>query len=152
MNNRFDELEKVADKERCEVLVNACCVPGCKRRADHYRQIAKNERIALANRSLPPNKRKPLIPWECVYGDNSMPSITRTYATHISPDAIWDKYLPMGFRNFKIEGRSANLFSLVKTYSYYFSKPEYKEDVELILLTNLVSNKILTIARPKPAL
>ena len=80
-----------------------------------------------------------------------MPSVTRNYVTHISPDAIWEKYLPMGFRNFKIEGRSANLFSLVKTYSYYFAKPEYKEDVELILLTNLSANKILNISRPRPA-
>ena len=151
MNNQFEELEKIADKERCEVLVNACCVPGCKRRAEHYRQIAKNERIALNNRTLPPDKRKPLIPWECSYGDHAMPSVTRNYVTHISPDAIWEKYLPMGFRNFKIEGRSANLFSLVKTYSYYFAKPEYKEDVELILLTNLSANKILNISRPRPA-
>lgn len=149
MNNHFDELDKIIDKERCEVLINACCIPDCPRRAEHYRVIGENNRITLENRKLPKDKQKPLIPWECSYGDNSMPSITRKYKTHISPDAIWDKYIPMGFKNFKIEGRTANIFSLVKTYAYYFAKPEYRDDVELLLLTNLVSNKIINLSRPK---
>jgi hypothetical protein len=55
----------------------------------------------------------------------------------------------MGFKNFKIEGRTANIFSLVKTYAYYFAKPEYRDDVELLLLTNLAANKIINLAKPK---
>ncbi len=32
MNNHFDELEKITDKGRCEILINAACEPNCPRR------------------------------------------------------------------------------------------------------------------------
>lgn len=35
-NNRFDELERIQDKGRCEILVNAVCQPDCPRRGRHY--------------------------------------------------------------------------------------------------------------------
>ena len=39
LNNKFDILEKIPNKEKCELLVNACCDPGCPRRSEHYRTI-----------------------------------------------------------------------------------------------------------------
>ena len=44
-NNKFDELQKIKDKARCEILVNALCRPECPRRGDHYKNIAQNQRI-----------------------------------------------------------------------------------------------------------
>lgn len=41
MNNQFELLEKIKRKDKCEILVNACCIPNCPRRAEHYRTIAK---------------------------------------------------------------------------------------------------------------
>lgn len=29
LNNQFELLENIAEKEKCEILVNACCVPNC---------------------------------------------------------------------------------------------------------------------------
>ena len=50
----------------------------------------------------------------------------------ISPDDIWNKYVPMGFHHFKIEGRTANIFSLVETYCHYLIKPEYQGETKNI--------------------
>ena len=149
MNNDFELLEKVKDKERCEVLVNACCVPNCPRRGEHYKFIGTQERICLNNRKLPPEKQTPIPYWSCEYGEKTSLYISKNYPTHISPDAIWEKYVPMGFTNFKIEGRTANIFLLVDTYCYYFCKPEYRDEVRFILTTNLVANKVVTINKPK---
>lgn len=149
LNNRFDELADITDKARCEVLVNSCCIPDCPRRGEHYRFIAEQERTALANRTLPAGKQKPVPVWRCEYGEQNSLSKYKNYPTHISPDAIWDKYLPMGFENFKIEGRTASLFSLVDTYCYYFAKPEYHDEARLLLLTNLEANKIITVNKPR---
>jgi hypothetical protein len=55
----------------------------------------------------------------------------------------------MGLENFKIEGRTTNLFSLVDTYCYYFAKPEYQDDARLLLLVNLEANKIITVNKPR---
>lgn len=149
LNNRFKELEGITDKARCEVLVNSCCVPDCPRRGEHYRFIDTQERAALANRSLPAGKQKPVPVWNCAYGEQNSLSKYKNYPTHVSPDAIWEKYVPMGFENFKLEGRTANLFLLVDTYCYYFAKPEYHDEARLLLLANLEANKIITVNKPR---
>lgn len=149
LNNQFAELEHITDKKRCEVLVNACCVPNCPRRGEHYRFIATQERTVLANRNLPADKQKPVPIWRCEYGEQNFRSTYRKYPTHISPEAIWETYVPMGFENFKIEGRTTSLFSLVDTYCYYFAKPEYRDDARLLLLVNLEANKIITVNKPR---
>lgn len=47
LNNQFEKLEQIKDKDRCELLVNCCCRPECPRRGEHYRFMAKQEQIAL---------------------------------------------------------------------------------------------------------
>jgi hypothetical protein len=55
----------------------------------------------------------------------------------------------MGYVNFKIEGRTANLFQLVDTYCHYMIKPEYEGEARLLLLTNLEKSKVITINKPR---
>ena len=150
-NNKFDELQKIKDKARCEILVNALCRPECPRRGDHYKNIAKNQRIMLKNRKHPKDKQIPLEPWYCEYGEYNCIHTIQENSTYISPEAIWEKYVPMGFNQFKIEGRTANLFSLVETYCHYLIRPENQGQARILLLNNLVANKVLTINRPKPS-
>jgi hypothetical protein len=74
----------------------------------------------------------------------------QNYPTYVSPEDIYEKYLPMGFNNFKIEGRTANLFSLVETYVHYLIKPEYQGFVRIQLLNNLTNSRIINIMKPRP--
>lgn len=150
-NNKFDELQKIEDKARCEILVNTLCRPDCPRRGDHYKNIAKNQRIMLKNRNHPKDKQIPLEPWYCEYGEYNCIHTIREYSTYISPEAIWEKYVPMGFNQFKIEGRTANLFSLVETYCHYLIRLENQGQARILLFNNLAANKVLTINRPKPS-
>lgn len=150
-NNKFDELEKIEDKARCEILVNTLCTPNCPRRGDHYRNIAKNQRIMLKNRNIPADKQIPLEHWYCEYGEYNCIHTIQEYSTYISPEAIWEKYVPMGFNNFKIEGRTANLFSLVETYTHYLIRPEKQGEARILLLNNLASNRVITVNHPRPS-
>lgn len=149
LNNQFDIIDKITDKERCEILVNSCCIPNCPRRGEHYRFISKQERTALENRKLPPEMQKKLPIWRCEYGEKNSLSKYKKYPTHVSPDDIWNKYVPMGFTNFKIEGRTASIFLMIETYAYYFAKPEYADEVRLLMLANLESNKVLMVNKPR---
>ena len=150
MNNQFDFIDKIEKKEKVEILVNACCTPNCPRRAEHYKTIGVQERIALKNRKLPPDKKIPIPGWYCKYGDmNSIYTIREQY-TYVSSEAIWETYVPMGFKNFKIEGRTANLFQLIDTYCFYMLKPEYKDEARLLLISNLEKNRIITVNKPRP--
>lgn len=149
-NNDFESLAKIEDKARCEILANTLCIPNCPRRGKHYEHIAKGQRIMLKNRKLPPDKQIPLEHWYCEYGEYNCVHTIQNYSTFIGPDAIWEKYVPMGFNNFKIEGRTANIFSLVETYVHYLIKPEYQGETRIQLLMNLKSNHIITVNHPRP--
>nr|WP_297704502.1 hypothetical protein [uncultured Butyrivibrio sp.] len=151
MNNQWDIIEGLEHKEKLEVLINALCVPNCKRRGDHYKNIALNQEIMKENRTLPPEKRKHIIPWTCEYGDKNNLYTIQDYCTFVSPELIWEKYVPMGINNFKIEGRTANLFSLIETYCFFMIKPEYVGQVRLLLLRNLEANKIIQVNKPRPS-
>ena len=69
----------------------------------------------------------------------------QSLSRHISPDDIWEKYVPMGFTQFKIEGRTFDLFNLMEHYLYYMVKPECKEQARLIFLRNLRRNNVIEI-------
>lgn len=138
-NNKFDELEKIdpADRERCEILVNACCVPHCPRRGEHYRHIGLEQIDNWERQKNPMKTIPPCEGFECSHMYQNIYDITEL-ETHISPQAIMEKYVPMGFKHFKIEGRTSTDINLLETYVYYMVKPEYQTKVRfdmLLLLT-----------------
>lgn len=152
LNNHWDLIDQVKNKEKVEVLVNTLCEPGCKRRGEHYKNIAKNQRIIMLNRSIPEGQPKiPLETWHCEYGDHNCIHTIQDYPTYISPDDIWDKYIPAGINNFKIEGRTAYLFSLIDTYCHYMLKPECVGEARLLLIKNLEKAGIFAIMKPRPS-
>lgn len=148
-NNKFDMLEKVQNKEKCEILVNACCIPGCKNRVEHYREIGLSQIAYCDHLKKYPNKPFNPKDYNLKVSNLSCPSMdydavdVRSLSTHISPEDILNKYVPMGFNQFKIEGRTANMFNLVEFYLYYMIKPEYKDKARLALLNNLVNNNLI---------
>ena len=141
-NNNFEVLEKLPRKKDCELLVNACCEPDCPRRALHYQiigvqQIAYNEHL----------KKYPNVPFiadkydtenfrDCPFAQRGLYDI-KNLRTHISPDDIWEKYVPMGFEQFKIEGRTASPLNVLETYMYYMAKPEYRDEARFTLLKTM---------------
>ena len=155
LNNRFDVLEKIPDKEKCEILVNACCEPSCRRRSKHYESIGIQQ-IAYANHmrkypDMPFNSDKlvrehpemlEIAECQCVH--RTIFDI-KNLRTHITPEDIWEKYVPMGFRQFKIEGRTLDIFNLMEHYIYYMIKPEFKEQARFMLLRQLRANKVITV-------
>ena len=57
----------------------------------------------------------------------------------ISIEDIQNTYLPMGFSNFKIEGRSLGSAVVLEFLLYYMTKPEYQLCVrEHIYLSNML--------------
>ena len=150
LNNNFEKLEQIKRKDKCEILVNACCIPNCPRRKEHYAAIAKQNRTVLKNRTMPKEHQIPIQGWYCEYGDMNSIHTIKDYPTYVSPEAIWEKYVPMGYENFKIEGRTANLFQLVDTYCHYMIKPEYEGEARFMLLTNLQNSRIITVNKPRP--
>lgn len=153
LNNKFEKLKDLPNKEKCEFLANACCDPNCKMRSEHYRligeqQIAYNEHI----------KNHPDEPFQMEdYSDRTVNTVIncncrertifdiKGLSTHISPDDIWNKYVPMGFNQFKIEGRTASLLPVIENYMYYMIKPECVDEARFMFLHNLEMNHVIQI-------
>lgn len=155
LNHRFDILEKIPDKKKCELLVNSSCNPGCPTRKEHYEAIGLQQ-IAYANHV----KKYHDVPFNVERVKREHPEILRfdncpcagrsvfevvNLKNHISPDEIWNTYVPMGFEQFKIEGRTSGIFNVIEHYMYYMIKPECKDQARFELLKWLSENGVITI-------
>ncbi|MBR6419266.1 MAG: hypothetical protein IKS42_02925 [Oscillospiraceae bacterium] len=145
-NNQFELLEKLPHKERIEILCNPLCPPACPRRGKHYNylgrlQIAFSEHLKKNGTSRGFRFSED---FECPHTEKSIYDITQ-HATHVSPEDIYEKYIPMGFQNFKIEGRSTNLLNVIETYMYYLVKPEHRDEIRLNFLRLMEANKLLRL-------
>lgn len=141
-NNRFDELEKIPPEYRgkCEILVNACCEPHCKRRGEHYRCIGEQQIKAWEyGKNMLNKKRYEPEAFECKHMQRGVYDIMEL-ETVVSPEDMINKYVPMGFKHFKIEGRTAEDIKLLETYVLYMTKPEQRDRARYEMLTRLTKN------------
>lgn len=155
LNHDFETLKKIPDKKKCELLVNACCNPNCPTRTEHYQAIG-TQQILYANHV----KKYRDMPFDVEKVQREHPEILRFDAcpcagrslfeitglkNHISPDEIWNTYIPMGFEQFKLEGRTAETFNLIEHYMYYMIRPECKDEARFEFLKWLSQNGVLTV-------
>lgn len=155
-NNNFEELEKLTPEERkrCELLCNASCLPGCKRRAEHYKfigeqQLHYREYLEKIHRMTPEEASKhKLDDWVCpdreifLFGE-------KEYPLHIKPDDVYGIYSEMGFENFKLEGRGTGLIILSEQIARYIAKPEYLDKVRFTLNHFAVTNFHMNIGNTR---
>ena len=148
LNNKWDILEKLPDKEKCEFLLNSSCFPNCPKRSREYETVGKNH-IQL-NKALNEGKTSFKIIDEMneffsCPATHRLPFETRKLPHHISPDSIWNEYIPRGFNNFKIEGRGAGRLRVIEDYMYYLIKPECRDEAYFMFLHNLERNGVIKI-------
>ncbi len=122
LNKRFEELLGLsqAEKEKVEFLCNECCNFGCRDRKACYENVSRKS----LGEDCPDHV--------CVSPDSQEGyrfSKAMKNPGFISIDDIQTKYLPMGFSNFKIEGRSLGSAVLLEFILYYMTKPEYQLNV-----------------------
>ena len=118
LNKRFDELKGLtkAQKDKVEFLCNECCYFSCYERKDCYENVSRK------------NMGEDVDDHICV-----SPNASRGYRfsdamknpAFISVDDIKTIYMPLGFSNFKIEGRSLGNAIVLEFILYYMTKPEY---------------------------
>lgn len=139
-NNNWDVLSQIKHPEKCEVLVDACCDPNCSRRGAHYRCIGKSQlQYAKWAKTAKPGAAMPTLEvqkFTCPYMNLSLYD-TVGFSTHVTPEALYEQYVPAGFVNFKLEGRSLPDVNVLESYIYYMVKPEWQNRIRLELLLRL---------------
>ena len=137
LNKAFDELSALPDemKQKVEFLCNECCDFGCAKRKQCYENVSRiclgeDDRWDGADEQNRSEARKaPYTDFECASpyaSEGYVFSRAMENPGFISADDIRDIYLPMGFSNFKIEGRSLGSALLLEFILYYMTKPEHR--------------------------
>ena len=132
LNKAFDQLETLpqSEKNKVEFLCNECCWFGCKDRKRCYETVSR--------KNLGENCRE----HHCTAPDGNEGyrfSKAMTNPGFIGIDDIKNVYLPMGFSNFKIEGRGLGSALILEFLLYYMTRPEYQIHVrEEIYLDNML--------------
>lgn len=128
-NKDFEYLNNIKEKERIELLCDETCVNNCPYTFKHYEEISK---IQLGiNENTPDYGRCRL---NDLYSPFMLKHRNEKSLYYISPNDVFEKYYPLGFKFFKLSGRES--FSLIGLESIidYLIKDEYKEDVLTYIL------------------
>lgn len=132
LNKAFDKLEQMtgSEKEKIEFLCNECCWFGCKDRKYCYETVSRKN----LGEDCPEHQcRAPESEQGYLF------SKAMTNQGFIGIDDIRNIYMPMGFSNFKIEGRSLGSALILEFLLYYMTKPNYQLQVrEAIYLDNML--------------
>jgi hypothetical protein len=112
------------EKEKTEFLVNAICPANCPQRKNHYYLNSLNHL----------NYGKPYKMEHCLIKDNGFNPDVKMNNNNLTYNQIENIYYPMGFHNFKIEGRTWDEKNIALLYIDYLVKPEYKSYILSILL------------------
>lgn len=132
LNKAFDKLNTLsqAQKDKVEFLCNECCWFGCKDRRRCYETVSRKN----LGEYCPEHLCKAPDSEEGYRFSKAMKN-----PGFIGIEDIKNKYLPMGFTNFKIEGRGLGSALVLEFLLYYMTKPEYQIHVrEAIYLDNML--------------
>ena len=122
LNKNFSDLKKLCqdEKNKVEFLCNECCSFYCKEREEFYKNVSR--------RNLGEEEKE----HECKAagaGNGYRFSLAMRNPAFIGIEDIKKSYLPMGFSNFKIEGRGLGSALLLEFILYYMTKPEHQLEV-----------------------
>lgn len=132
LNKCFDKLELLSQeqKNKTEFLCNECCYIGCRDRKKCYENVSRKN----LGESCPDH-----ICTAPDAADGYLFSKAMKNPSFIGTDDILNIYLPMGFSNFKIEGRGLGSAIILEFLLYYMTRPEYRLNVrEKIYLDSML--------------
>ncbi|SFH88369.1 hypothetical protein SAMN04487830_11165 [Pseudobutyrivibrio sp. OR37] len=119
LNKKLEQLNALTEtqKDKVEFLCNECCSFGCTDRKSCYENVSRKS-----------------LGEDCEDHVCTSPKAARGYRFSdamtnpgfISVDDIQNIYMPAGFSNFKIEGRSLGSAIVLEFILYYMVKPEYQ--------------------------
>lgn len=132
LNKEFEKLNNLSDieKDKVEFLCNECCDIACSKRKLCYENVSKK-----------------MLGIDTVDNICTAKDLGKGYSfskafnnpSFISLDDIKNIYMPMGFCNFKIEGRGLGSALLLEFILYYMTKVQYQINVrELLYLDNML--------------
>lgn len=119
LNKAFDRLNALpaAQKQKLEFLCNECCWVGCAERRACYENVSRKNlgEDCAEHRCLSPGAARGYRFSEAMRSP-----------AFIGLSELRERYLPLGFTQFKLEGRSLGSAVVLEFLLYYLTRPEYQ--------------------------
>ena len=137
LNKDFEKLNTLtnAQKDKVEFLCNECCWFDCTDRKKCYENVSRK------------NLGESCEDHHCTApGGNEGYRLSKamTNPGFISAQDIRNIYLPMGFSNFKIEGRGLGSALILEFLLFFLTKPEYQIHVREAIYLDSITVKVHT--------
>ncbi len=132
LNREFEKLGELTQgqKAKAEFLCNECCDFGCRERKNCYEEVSRK---SLGEGAAEHSCASPRAQRGYRFSD------AMENPGFISVPDILESYLPLGFSNFKIEGRSLGSAVVLEFLLYYMTRPECQLKVrEAIYLDSML--------------
>ncbi len=119
LNRAFDRLSALpqSSKDKLEFLCNECCDFGCRDRRRCYESVSRKN----LGEDCPDHVCRAPRGSEGYRFSRAMEN-----PGFIGIADIRERYLPLGFTNFKLEGRTLGSALILEFLLYYLTKPEYR--------------------------
>ena len=119
LNKQFDSLQALSEKQKrkVEFLCNECCAFGCTERRKCYENVSRKSLGETCGDHICPAAQD---------GRGYRFSEAMNNPGFIGVEDIQNVYMPMGFSQFKIEGRSLGSAVVLEFLLHYMTKPEYQ--------------------------
>lgn len=118
----------IAKRDKLEVLVDHCCQKDCPNRSHHYNEIGRAQ-LTFNDTAF-----------KCPYSDSSFEEILKREHS-ISRDLMVNKFIPGGFKHFKLDGRVFPPERLVDSLLYYMVLPEHQARMKEIIKKEVYANR-----------
>ena len=132
LNKALDQWDTLSERQKAKVefLCNECCFYGCRNRKRCYEAVSRKNlgEDGPDHRCTAPGA-----------GEGYRFSRAMENPGFIGAEEIRNVYLPMGFSDFKIEGRGLGSALVLEFLLYYMTRPEYQIHVrEEMYLDNML--------------
>lgn len=127
-NKDIEYIKTLPNKDKIEILCNPVCRKDCPMKKFHYRNISQSQLNFDISQLYHCKETEACLGfWE----------VKRKSPLFISDEDINNTYLPLGIKNFKLEGRTNHPLDWVEIILYYLIKENYKDEIRLKLQQSL---------------
>ena len=127
LNNNPD-IFNIEGRDRLEVLVDHACQVDCPNRTAHYNDVGRSQ-LAYRNSKF-----------KCPFISATFEDIMKREHS-ITRELMTTKYVPGGFRHFKLDGRAFGAEKLVDSLLYFMVLPEFRPKVKDIIKKEIYKNQ-----------
>lgn len=126
--NKDERIFQIEKRDKLELLLDHTCQFNCPNSQNHYRELGKAQ-LTFSNTTF-----------SCPHAAKTFEQIMQEKHS-ISRELLMEKYIPAGFKHFKLDGRAFPQEKLVDSMLYFMVLPQFRPRMKEIIKKEVYGNK-----------